>query len=203
MRCQKAIPLALAVFGPISALAAQDIVPVLPILSEGDTVIGMGAVERVTLVAINDSRMWIAQVETSFDDFDQDGCLLRNGFVTMREGMQLFAPPAQTLDDWTSVALDNNGNLGMLITMPGLLTGCFWNSLPLIVVNDPVSDPLVPLIAPGTTMATMSAVKMNSNGVLLLQGEVENPGVPSPSAVKEDTLMRFQVDSQGNVLSRR
>jgi len=150
-------------------------------------------------VGVNDQRTWLGLVDTTYSDTTADFALLRNGFVTLREGTQLFSPPGATVSDWLSISPTNSGDLGMVLnlkTASGSSFGVFWNTIPLALKNGVLNVPEVPS---GTTWITMTAVKMNTSNALVMEGQVTIPGVSG----KQDCLVRFQVDSLGNLVSTK
>jgi hypothetical protein len=180
-------------------LQAQSCPPtVQPLVSEGDTVIGVGAIDTYNpaFIGLTDNRMWTLAADTDFADVSRDVVLLRNGFVTLREGAAMIEPPGATLFSFNSVDLANNGNLGMILgTRTPTSTTAYWN---LIKVAD-FDTPLVsPHFGAGTEWAKLEIVKLNSNNQMFVLGEVANPAV---AGTREDALVRYDLGPQGEVLA--
>ena len=148
-----------------------------PLIKEHDTIIGIGAVTALTNVAVTDSKMWITLTDTDLADSSTDSCILRNGFVTLREGALLFSPPNSSLDDWSSIALTNRGDLGMLLKVKvgtNVFDGAFWNLLPVALKDQVV---VAPPLGPNSTWLKMDVVKMNAHNEMLVLGEVQNTAI--------------------------
>jgi hypothetical protein len=188
--------LGLAIAGLLpSAAAAQTPTPT-SLIAAGDTIIGMGSMENATYVGVTDSNLWSALVDTSFDDGSKDGCVLRNGFVMLREGTQLFAPPSSRLGEWISINMNSKGDLGqvLLLEVPGgTQQGLFWNLVPIALKGTPVVHPNV---GAGTTWDNFAVVKLTDRNKIFVLGEVADPTI---TGAREDALVTYQVDDLGNV----
>jgi hypothetical protein len=169
-----------------------------PLMHQGDTIIGMGALDGLLTLAINGTSMWVMEVDTDFTTSTEDGALLRNGFVTLREGLALFQPPGAFHNEFVDVNLAENGELGLLITLSDAgvaRSGVFWNLVPVVVTGDPF-----PQHPTETDLVwnTLQHAKMNDNRDFLVFGELSLPG----SALgKRHTLVRYHTDNHGLVTS--
>ncbi|MSR61331.1 MAG: hypothetical protein EXS08_02630 [Planctomycetes bacterium] len=146
---------------------------------------------------MTDGKMWITLTDTNLADSNTDGCILRNGFVTLREGALLFSPPNSSLDDWGSIALTNRGDLGMILKVKvgsSTFDGAFWNLLPVALKDQVV---VAPPLGPNSTWVKMDVIKMNARNDMLVLGEIQNTAV---TGTKEDVLMRYRLDNLGNIL---
>lgn len=195
MRHAKSV-LGLALLGLFpSAVFGQSI---QTLIKKNDTIIGLGGMVGMTYVAVNDSKTWMALLSTSFPDSTRDGCLLSNGFVTLREGSPLFAPVGSILDEWNSISLTNRGDLGMIIkARPSVglpVDGAFRNLVPVALKDQVIVSPN---LGAGADWETFAVVKMNSNNEMFVLGEVANPAV---TRNKERTLVRYRLDDLGNIL---
>jgi len=208
MRSAKSI-LGLAVIGLVpSAVAGQSTPPTIDTLvKKGDTVIGLGAMIALSsgslaYVGINDSKTWMALMSTDFPDGNRDGCILSNGFVTLREGSPLSAPVGSTLDEWTSINLTNRGDLAMLIkAKPAVgpsVDGAYRNLVPVAVRGQVVSSPFLGS-SPPSTWDSFAVIKMNSNNEMFVLGEIANTA-PTASRAKEKSLVRYRLDNAANIL---
>src|SRR5262245_7220933 len=126
MRCRKFV-LGLALLAQPTALAAAAQTTDPPwsvniLLKRDDTVLGMGGVSSISTISSNDSKMWVSLIDTTWSELTRDGCLLRSGFLTLREGTGLLDPEGTTLDEWLIVTMNNNGDLAMMakVIPPGL-----------------------------------------------------------------------------------
>jgi hypothetical protein len=165
---------------------------------EGDTIIGLGSVANVGTTVINDQAMWVTLTDTDYPDLDRDEALVRNGFVTLREGSNLFSPPGANLDTFKSFWLTDNGDLAIIADVDGVPTAnnslLLWNTIPLAQKALAFDTPDVPA---GTTWSLFDTVKINDSNTVVVLGEIRRPG----STRGEDVLARYQLDSLGNVLS--
>lgn len=206
MRCAKSI-LGLVGLGLASGVASGQTPTAL--VTQGDTIIGVGAMQTVSFMGATDSNLWSALVTTSFFDTSKDGCLLRNGFVMLREGTNLFAPPGTRLGEWISINMNQNGDLAQVLRLEvaagGNQDGIFWNLVPLALADFTQSGNLIkgtpivsPLVGAGTTWFNYGVVKVNNNNQVIVLGEIVNPAV---AGNREDALIRYNLDSQGNILN--
>jgi len=179
------------------ALPGGDQPTVVPLVQQTDTIIGIGELTSITYVSITNDRNWTAVIDTAFSDSDTDGALLRNGFVTLREGTTLFNPPGSVLDDWISVSFADNGHLGMLLrTRQGatVVDGAFWNLVP-VALKDEVIE-AVPL-GPNSDWDRFDVIKLNNRNELFVMGDIDNTSV---SGTREDALIRYTLGPAGQVL---
>ena len=165
-----------------------------PVLRERETIIGLGAVQNATEVYVNNSRMWTALVDTTAP-IEQDLAIVRNGFVTLREGAA-FTPPGFRVTGWDSFYLNNAGDLAMVLKVNsaavGDTEGLYFNAIPVALRGGAIDSPLVP----GARWDDMFSVKLNDKRQLILLCQIDNPATP---ASFESTLARFQLDAGGNV----
>ena len=125
-----------------SAAVADDSFSISSALVEGDAVPGVGLVEFIENLAINDNGEWIVECNTDFADSDQDGALVKDGVVFLREGIVggIDAPPNSFIDIFDSVNINNNGNAGMNLFIDPLATnedsGIYFNDMLLIQESD-------------------------------------------------------------------
>jgi hypothetical protein len=199
-RCAKAL-LGLAVAGLCPSLgpslaSAQTPPTLTTLLRQGDTIIGVGAVEGISYVGITDSKLWSAQVDTSFADTARDICLLRNGFVTLREGMPLFSPPGASLGEFASLSLSNDGDMALVLkldTSPAP-EGAFFNLVPVALKDTIINSPD---LGPDSDWDRFEVVKLNNRNELFILGDVDNKAI---SGNREDALIRYRLDDLGNIL---
>ncbi len=165
------------------------------LLSEGDTVIGLGALAGLGPVFAGDAGTWLAVVDTSFPVTSQDEAILRNGIVTLREGAALLEPAGATIDVFGSLALNDAGHLAQVLELSGppasADAGVFWNAR--LVAREGA-----PLGAAGTHPAAawldFSAVGIDSGDALVVAGEIDDPTVGSN---REPAIVRIAVDPSG------
>ena len=197
MRCLKVF-LGLGALGLAPSVAEAQVPQIL--FRDGDPIIGVGGMDKVDYVEVLDSGTWLAFIEADISDNNTDRCLMRNGFLTLREGMNIPVPTGAVLDDWGSVDMAENGNLGMVIklrigTAPS--DGLYWN-LRLLARGGDILN--VPPLSPTTTLASVLVVRITADGTILALMKVRNPAVNPNRDV--DALFRYRVDAQGNLLQR-
>jgi hypothetical protein len=193
------VPLAMGMSVGVGIAGAASAQTAELLLEQGDTVVGLGGMTVLDALQINDGKTWIAKVLTSHHDPNQDSALLRSGFVTLREGMQLTSPPGAQLDEFGSIAINARGDIAMKATLrlPGVAQGqsaVLWNLKTIVKKGDLLVSPMV---GANTDWDLFHFAKINAAGTLLALGVVRNPAVPTP---KEDTLVKIQLDALGNVL---
>lgn len=203
MRCLKTV-LGTVVLGMAGSLAEGQSVNTL--IKAGDAIVGIGAMRVVPYIAIADSQLWVARIGTDSPDGDRDFVVLRNGFVTLREGMTLFNPAGAKLDDWTSLAVNANADLAMAVTlkMPpnmnnpdGFTTpGLLFNLTPLAIKDQIIN---AAGLGPNSDWDKFESVKVNARNEVFFLGEINNTAVGGGDS-KEDVLARIRVDSRGNIL---
>jgi hypothetical protein len=197
MRCEKAIP-ALAILGLAAGLAHGQTPTAL--LKEGDTIIGMGALETISYLGVTDSKTWCSSVVTSFPDSTRDGALLRSGFLTLRENMLVPAPIGATLDEFTSLSFNNKGELGMILktrTSTGeSVDALYYNLVPITTQTDFVTGPG---IGPNSPWVQMTVAKLSGNNHLFVSGQINNQSI---TGAREDVLIRYRLSDQGTILEQ-
>ncbi len=200
MRCGKKFLAEAALVACLSAPAWPQTVEV--VIRAGDTVVGMGTQTLTNNVFINDEGVWLAQIATDFQQITSDEAILRNGFVTLREGAALLNPPNASVKAFLSFWMVDSGDLALIMNMnitPGTTPpgdqGLFWNTLLVGQEAALVNAPEVPAVTPWISFKN---VKMNSDFTMLVVGEINNPDVTS---AKELALAKLQIGPMGQVLS--
>jgi hypothetical protein len=185
--------LALGLCGSIAS--GQEI---RPLVREGQPIPGLGGVQDVSALAINDAGTWIAEVDTDFPATNEDGALLRNGLVHVREGVELAQPSDAVLNGFEDVSLTGAGDTGLVLRLlaSGAIqkSGVFWNLVPVAVMGDSFDQPG---IAPNSVWNNLSHVKLNSRRQVLVFGSLITP----PSSSTKHTLARYLLDETGAVTS--
>ncbi|HEX6883667.1 MAG TPA: hypothetical protein VF530_09820 [Planctomycetota bacterium] len=166
---------------------------------DGDPIVGVGGIERISYVRVTDSGMWLSLVEADNSvDNNLDICLMRNGFLTLREGMNLPQPPGTTLDDWGSIHMNSRGELGMHLRPRTTTTsdGLYWN-LVLVQLKGDVLN-LAPFSAnarlDGVTIVRLTEERELIGLVKVLDTTISNRAV--------DALIRYDLGPTGSVLAR-
>lgn len=154
-----------------------------------------------TLVQIDSDGAWIGLVDSDGADLTQDGFLLRDGQVRLREGASLLAPTGGTIDDFESVTAGENGDFASVLKVqpsPAFpsIQGVYFNDRLVILKGDLVGGPLVPAT---TDWDRFDGAWFDGERTLFVMGEIHNPAV---AGAREDTLARFHLDADGAVESR-
>src|SRR5688572_6255185 len=202
MRCAKAI-LGLATLSLSSTLGhGQVTAPPAPrfLVRDGDAVIGLGAVDRLGLVQVVDSGMWLVSVDT-ISGTVRNTCMLRSGFLTLRKGMALPVPVGSIATGWGSTDLAANGDLAMLLLVQeagetNSVEYLFWNMTPLVGEGDVMTGAG---FGPGTTLDSVRVARVTADRTVIALVKVVNPAISTTAKV--DALMRYRMDAQGNVVS--
>lgn len=189
-------PFVLALLASVAGAQHDAHFTLAPLIHEGEAVIGMGALEGLSRTGVNDGGMWVAAVDTTFPDPGRDGAILRNGFVTLREGTALLEPPSATqTGGFGAISLTDSGELGLLMEFEAgsVRTGMFWNLVCAVATNDPFVHPDLPA---GTIWINLLRSRMNENRQMLVLGELQAP----PDPLRRSTLARYTVDTFGEVI---
>jgi hypothetical protein len=168
------------------------------LLIEGDPVIGIGGMKKVNSIAFTDSRMWVTQIATSFSDASRDGCLLRSGFLAMREGMPLRSAIGDgVLVVFKQTAVSESGDLANVFSVRigtnSLVDGLYWNLTPLGIKAAPI---VANGLGDGSTWDSVKAIRLTPENHLYIIAVVNDTNV---AGTKEDSLIRFKISPQGTV----
>jgi len=174
------------------------------LLEAGEPVVGLGSLTAFQYLASTDGGRWAVLVDTDFADTQSDGGLLLDGFLALRERTILFDPPAFELDDWISLGLANDGDLGMLLRIRREdideegnstvtnRTGAFWNLIPVALNGDELTAPGLPA---GTEWARFDGVKLSAANDLFVLGELA-----TSATARQDALVHYRLGPAGEVL---
>ncbi len=193
MRCRKAI-LGLGLLGLSISASAQTPESVV---ENGSTILGLGAMTSLDIVSVNNAKMWMAVIDTTWSDTNQDGVLLRSGFATVREGMFFAAPAGSWLDEMDSLSINNRGNIAMAARarqpgVAGAVEAVAFNLKFVLLKGAPYASPFAPAAA---VWDTVDFVRINDNNTVLAVGSLR---VPSRQSAAE----KLHLDDFGNVLSK-
>jgi len=170
------------------------------VLKEGDVIPGLGVVTWLSGACVDDRAHGVVLVDSDFSDLLRDEALVLAGaLLQAREGDPVPGPAGATIDGFSSFWRTNDGDVAMILGLRPLVGvpfyGVYWNERLLALEDFPVGAPEVSL---DTSWHVFDALKMNADNTVLVLGEVLNPDVPGP---REDVLVRFQLDSAGNLLA--
>ena len=176
--------LTLLVVSLANSLTAQDFPIIRLVLVEGDEVPGVGTIDTIGDVAINDSgdTLIVANTDaaTAIDEV-----LLRNGKVLLQEGITglLTSPPDAFIAGaepfaglFTSLNISNSGETSYFLSIedfPGSEDFGIFTGTDIVVQQGGLS--MSPQFTPGTTYDFLFSLKQNNNGTLLFSGLADDP----------------------------
>jgi hypothetical protein len=197
MRSLLAIILALVVVPP-----AQAGVTFLlnPVAVEGDNVAGVGNITTIDNLAVNDPGTWLVECDTDFANTDQDGVLLRNDAVQLREDQSLAAPVGSRLDTFDSVNLNNAGHSGWNFFLAGTSglsddSGIFFDAT-LVFQEGFISTS--PGFTPGTPYIGFFEAKNNDSDELMIVASIDDPAI---ATTVDRALVRLRLTAAGALIS--
>ncbi|GJM23123.1 MAG: hypothetical protein DHS20C15_30380 [Planctomycetota bacterium] len=175
-----AAALTLSALAPLTFASDPDALDASIVLRAGDNILGLGAVTSVSGITLDSVGNWYAEIDTDWGVSSEDGAIVRNGAVYIREGSSAGTPPGAEIsnfDDLDGSATDT-GNLGWMVQISG---GGVTSSDNLAVYFGPNQlfrngDPLVlPGVPAGTTWSSILDVKANESRQLLVMGTANDP----------------------------
>ena len=161
---------------------ADETISFSTILLEGDPVSGAGSVQFIENLAINDAGDWIVECNTDFVDTDQDGVLIKNGDIFLREGIvgQIDAPPNAFVDIFDSVNINNNGNAGINLFIDPLASdqdsGVYLNEMLVIQEGDLAT---AAGLSADTPFVGFFDTKINGHDVIMMMASIDDPEIVS------------------------
>lgn len=197
MKLSPARPLALVLALLAGRAAGQSPVP---LVLEGETVPGVGRIERVLSVRVCDSGHWLALVDTDFPVSNRDGVVLLDGVLHAREGDALLDPPGTTLTFFVDAALTPSGTplVSQVFTGSGSFaddSGLYLGSS--LLLREGASTPGASWW-PGTIWTYFSSIDALRDDLLFVRGYVDDPLV---GGALDDFLGLVRLDASGAVLS--
>lgn len=186
-----------------SICVADESVTISIAILEGDVVSGVGAVQFIDNVAINDSGDWIVECNTDFPDTDQDGVLVFNGSEFLREGVigDIDAPTNAFIDIFDSVNINNNGNSGMNLFIDPLPTGedsgIYLNESLLIQESD---FSTAPELSANTPFIGFFDAKINNRDAIMIMASVDDPAIAT--TVDRAIVILDTVNGQQTVVAK-
>lgn len=170
---------------------------VTPLVLQGDVVDGVGVVTAIADVALSDGGDWVVHVDTDNPSPGDDGVVLRNGEIVVREGTVLDTPAGATIDSFGAVNASGAGTSLWVFDLngppSGQDTGLFYESDLVIQGSDRVIAPSLP----GATWRSFIDSCTNSNGSALVAGRVDNPA----GFFGEHVLMFIDYDASNGTYS--
>ena len=193
----RALTLAACLLGPALPIGAQTIVP---LVVEGDVVVGVGAVTRIDNLAINDLGEWIVEVDTDHANADADGALIRGGALWVREGDPLGAPAGAPVGSFDSIILTTAGEVSQNLFLDGTAgsfddSGVYYNAA--LVIQESAVSTAAGFTA-GTPYIGFFETRLNDANQILIVASVDDPAIPS---TVDRGLVIAQVTSAGALVS--
>ena len=149
-------------------------------LVEGDIVAGVGAVEFIDNLAINSNGDWMVEANTDFANTDEDGVLVINGVVLLREGIvgNINAPANSFVDSFDGVSINDTGNGGFNLFIDPLASsedsGIYFNNTLVIQESDIAT---AKDLSPSTPYIGFFDTKINNNDVIMIMASVDDPAI--------------------------
>lgn len=174
---------AMAPFFSSTASASDPAAEPTLVIIEGDNVPGVGIVNVIFNMTVNNSGTSLIEVDTNNPDLTIDGAIVQDGpgTVLYAEAQLLASPDAGTYyDTFDAISLNNNGNHSHNPDLGGTPGGSstdftyYYNSTYLCQEGSPVKWAGA---NPGTIYSAFLDTKLNDNEVMLMLGSADDPTV--------------------------
>ena len=176
MRNSGYLPLCLVAALTLGAPPASAQVPRV-VARQNGPVAGLGQIAWIEDIEISNSGAWAIEADTTFLGNNEDGIILKEDVVQLREGDVLPAPAGTKLRFFQSFSLATDGRIATAALMQGTSGftddgGVFLGDTILIQEG---GIPIGPGWNAGTFYVWFSDVDLNANGQVLVRGFVEDP----------------------------
>lgn len=166
----------------VSVCHAQNSFPIVPLTLEGDSVPGVGLVDSILNLAINDNGDTFVEIEVDIANTDEDNLLLKNGVAFIREGIvgEIAAPSGTFVDSFDSVTINNSGKGGFNFFIEPLDSNSdsgIYVDKDLVIQESNFST--APEFSAGTFFRGYFDVKINNNDTLMTVASVDDPSIAS------------------------
>ncbi|MEX1024199.1 MAG: hypothetical protein WD226_03895 [Planctomycetota bacterium] len=181
-----------------STLEAQTLVP---LVTEGDSVPGVGLVTSIANIAINDAGDWRVEADTDNAVTTSDSVLLLNGALELREGQTLVGPIQLGSFDSVNVPFDVTGGWNFFLdgtTGSSDDSGIFHGTNMLIQEG---GTTIAPTLDPTATYLGWFETKAQP-GVILMMSSLDDPTIIGSGTVDRVLLKAFH-DGAGTLLSEQ
>ena len=167
-------------------------------LIEGDIVAGVGAVESIENLAVNSNGDWMVEANTDFANADEDGVLVLNGDVLLREGIVggIDAPANSFVDFFDGISINDKGNGGFNLFIDPLASnadsGVYLNDMLIIQESDIAT---AEDLSPGTPYIGFFDAKINNHNVIMIIASIDDPAIDTSvdrAIVLADTVNETQ-----------
>ncbi|MEM8709478.1 MAG: hypothetical protein AAGG01_00885 [Planctomycetota bacterium] len=185
---------------PCSFGAAPQSLSIL--VSEGDSIAGVGLVTRIDGVEVSSNSGALVEVDTDNSDTDADSVLLRGSTVELREGQALTVPGGATLGSFDGVSFDETGVPALNLFLDGTSSsnnnsGLFYGDT-LILQEGDVST--APEFASGTVYTGFFDVQFGAGRTFLVMASVDDPTI---ARTTDRAIVAVTIDPFGGLLSER
>ena len=193
-------------------LAAQDFPIIRMVLVEGDEVPGVGVIDSIGDVAINDLGETLIVAGTDAPTANNE-VLLRNGKVLLQEGImgQLTSPPDAFIAGaepfaglFTSLSISNSGETAYFLSIedfPGSQDFGIFLGTDVVVQQGGLANS--PQFSAGTTYDFLFALEQNNTGTMLFTGLADDPNLGTgldECIVMTDGITEIVVVADGDML---
>jgi hypothetical protein len=169
--------LAIAVLGQA---AASGQVPRI-IAQQQSPVPGVGRITWIDEIAVTDGGRWALEVDTNYLGNNEDGLILVDDVVTLREGDTVPAPPGSKLRFFQSMGLGRDGRVASANLLANTAQGFVDDGGVFLGDRILIQEGATPPGAgwnPGTYYVWFSDVALNAHGQVLVRGYTEDPFAP-------------------------
>lgn len=186
----------LSLFAVSVANGQEKTVTIFPIIAEGDMIPGVGMVDAINNVAVNDFGETLVEVNTNQADTESDEVLLRNGIIAYQEGIfgTIDLPTGVFINRFDAININNSGDTGHRFFLdplePAEDSGIYLNGQ--LIVQEGEFTTAAGL-SPGTPFVALSAVKFTNTGKFLTVAIVDDPAIESEI---DRVIMLIDGDSQ-------
>ncbi|MFG0316721.1 MAG: hypothetical protein ACF8XB_05570 [Planctomycetota bacterium JB042] len=175
-----ALALPCALPAPAAARAIDLALEVTVLVTEGDSVPGVGQVTWFQDVVVHRGGETLVRVGTDHPDPAADEVVLRNGVVHLRDGTPLAAPAGATIGSFDSFGLTDSGGVAWNAALantagPGDDSAVFWNAALLLQEGATVAAAGVP---PGTILSRFWEVATPDGDTVLVNASFDVPTLP-------------------------
>ncbi|GJM23161.1 MAG: hypothetical protein DHS20C15_30760 [Planctomycetota bacterium] len=169
-----AVPLA-AQGTPISTVDLDEL------HTEGDVVGLVGNTTSINNLAINNSGIWLLEVDTDNPDTTADGALLTQFGVSLTEGESLAMPTGSSIGSFDSITLNNLSESGWNFFLDGTASnnddsGIYFNTT-LLIQEGSVSSAAG--FSAGTVFTGFLETKIADSGHILVMASVDDSAIAS------------------------
>ena len=185
----------------------QEKIEITPIIVEGDLVSGVGIVESVENLAINDNGDTFVELLTDFANTDQDGVLVKNNVAFIQEGVigDVTGPMGAFVDFFDSVTINNDcvGGFNFFIDpFAGTADSGLYIDNELLIQESDFST--AEEFSPETQFIGFFDAKINNNNRLMTVASIDDPAINSSvdrAIMIVDSSSQLVIAKEGDMLA--